>query len=216
MDYQGIIFDLDGTLADTLADLTDAMNAGLADLGCPQRTAEECRQMIGNGLRKFAERALGPGREELTDKLVAAQIAHYMRCCCEKTQVYDGMAETVTELADRGVRLAVLTNKDQKPAEIITRHYFGNRFDPIVGAANGRKRKPNPATTFEILKQWNLTAEQVLFVGDSEPDMQTATAAGVRAVGCEWGFRSREILTGAGADTVIEQPKQILKLINRE
>ena len=214
MSYRGIIFDLDGTLVDTLDDLTGAMNASLTQLNCPKRTDDECRQMIGHGLHKFAERALGPGREHLTDELVAVMVAYYADHCLEKTRPYDGLEEVIEQLRHQGVRLAVLTNKNHAPAETIATHYFGDEtFDPIIGAADGRRPKPDPQTTLEILKQWNLTAAEVLFVGDSEPDMQTAKNAGVRAVGCVWGFRSAEILTEAGADVLIQTPGQIFNLL---
>ncbi len=213
LSYRGIIFDLDGTLVDTLDDLTGAMNAALAELKCPTRTDDECRQMIGHGLHKFAERALGAGRQHLTDELVTVMVAYYAEHCLEKTRPYDGLEEVIVKLGEQGVRLAVLTNKNQAPAETITRHYFGaETFDPIIGAADGRRPKPDPQTTMEILQQWGLTADEVLFVGDSEPDMQTAKNAGIRAVGCEWGFRSADILTDAGADVLIQTPGQILNL----
>ena len=170
--------------------------------------------MIGHGLRKYAARALGPEREELTDELVATMVAYYQDHCLEQTRVYEGLDAVVAELSRSGVRLAVLTNKNQAPAEKITRHYFGDTvFDPIVGAAPERTPKPDPTTTLEILRGWSLTADEVLFVGDSEPDMQTAKAAGLKAVGCEWGFRSAEVLTEAGADVLITHPQQILELL---
>jgi phosphoglycolate phosphatase len=212
--YRGIIFDLDGTLVDTLDDLTAAMNASLEKLGCPQRNPDECRQMIGHGLRMFAARALGPDRQELTDELVTTMVAYYQEHCLGRTRVYEGLDLVVEVLKDRGVRLAVLTNKNQSPAQKITQHYFGaDLFDPIVGAGSDRTPKPDPETTLKILSQWSLTAEEVLFVGDSEPDMQTAKAAGLKAIGCEWGFRSPEVLTEAGADILISHPQQIMDLI---
>ena len=170
--------------------------------------------MIGHGLQIFAARALGPEREELTDELVRTMVAYYQDHCLEKTRVYEGLDAVIAELAGRGVRLAVLTNKNQAPAEKITRHYFGETvFDPIVGAAPERTPKPDPQTTLEILRIWSLTSDEVLFVGDSEPDMQTAKAAGLKAVGCEWGFRSPEVLTEAGADVLVTAPQQILDLL---
>ena len=211
MAIQGIIFDLDGTLVDTLADLTDSMNAALMQLGRPGRSSEECREMIGYGLRKFAEYALGPEHAELTDELVGRMAAYYLDHCLLKTTAYDGMNETIETLSRQGIRLAVLTNKNQRPSEIICRHYFGaDTFDPIVGAIEGRKTKPDPTTTLDILSQWNLGADDVLFVGDSETDIQTALNAGIRSIGCVWGFRGRDQLNAAGADILIDHPRQIL------
>lgn len=214
MAVKGIIFDLDGTLVDTLDDLTDSMNAVLVRLGCPKCTRNQCREMIGNGLRKFAERALGPDYIQLTDELLTGMVNYYHDHCLLKTAPYSGMEKVIKALTQKGIHLAVLTNKNQEPAEVITRHYFGKTaFDPIVGAADGRKVKPDPQTTLDILRQWKLTADEVLFVGDSEADAQTAIAAGLKFIGCEWGFRSKEQLIEAGAKILIQCPPQILDLI---
>ena len=132
-----------------------------------------------------------------------------------KTVSYPGIDEVLAVLLQRGIRLAVLTNKNQPVAETICRNYFDHDvFDPVMGAAGGRKVKPDPQTTLDILKQWNLIPDEVLFVGDSEPDIHTAIAAGVRSVGCEWGFRSKDQLLEAGAVIIIQHPKQILEWID--
>jgi len=212
---KGIIFDLDGTLVDTLDDLTDSMNAALAQVGRPARSAAECRQMIGHGLPAFAERALGAGYSHLTNALLTRMVDYYRDHCRLKTTAYDGMQEAMAALRRRRIRLAVLTNKNQAPAEVISGHYFGaDTFDPIIGAAPGRPPKPDPQTTLEILRQWKLNANEVAFVGDSEADVQTAIAAGVRCIACQWGFRSPQQLLGAGAHILIARPAQILDHID--
>jgi phosphoglycolate phosphatase len=209
--YKGAIFDLDGTLLDTLEDLTVSMNYGLSELGCPVRHRDECRRMIGNGLIKFAERALPQDRKELRDKLLTVMTAHYKEHCLVKTAPYEGISHVIQVLSDKGVRLAVLTNKNQKPAELVVRHFWGDdHFDPVVGFCEGRKVKPEPESTLAIIMQWHLAASEVIFFGDSEVDIQTAHAAGVKSVGCEWGFRVREQLLAAGADLLIQKPIQIL------
>lgn len=210
---QGIIFDLDGTLVDTLDDLTDSMNAALSQVGRPARTPGECRQMIGHGLRRFAELALGTGCLELTDALIERMVSHYRSHCLRKTTAYPGMQETVNRLAAQGIRLAVLTNKNQPPAEIITRHYFGDVFNPVVGAMDGRTPKPDPQSTLEIMDGWGLNKEAVLFVGDSETDIRTAENAGIRCLACEWGFRSKDQLLQAGAVSLISHPRRILDIL---
>lgn len=210
---KGIIFDLDGTLVDTLDDLTVSMNYGLSRVGRPERTRNECRQMIGSGILKFAEAALGPEYVHLAEDVVKAMVAHYKDHCLSKTTPYPGIPEVVGILQGRGVAMAVVTNKDQDLAETITRHFFGDVFSPIVGTQNGKKPKPDPQAALNILEQWNLRPDQVLFVGDGEPDVQTANAAGIKCLACEWGFRSKEQLLAAGAEIFIQQPGQILEYI---
>lgn len=214
MTYKGVIFDLDGTLIDTLDDLTDSMNFGLVQIECPVRSRTECRQMVGDGLLKFAERALPEGRKDLRDRLTEIMVEHYREHCLIKTTPFTGIVEVVEQLRQKGIRLAVLTNKNQKPAEAIVKHFFGDGFfDTVIGIHEGRKVKPDPSSTHEILRQWDLSAEQAVFVGDSEVDIQTARAAGVLCVGCEWGFRDREHLLAAGAEILIRRPEQILEII---
>jgi len=210
---KGIIFDLDGTLVDTLADLTDSMNAALSRLGFPARSTDECRQMIGFGLRRFAEKALGDEHTGLTDALMSCMVDHYKDHCLLKTAPYPDMESVVKTLSEKGFRLAVMTNKNQAPSEQITRHFFGCAFDPIRGATGSRKVKPNPQTTLDILDGWGLEKHEAVFVGDSEIDVQTAANAGIRCVACQWGFRSRDQLLSAGAETIICRPEQLFKIV---
>lgn len=210
-DYKGVIFDLDGTLIDTLEDLTDSMNYALAKLGYPPRHSKECRRMIGNGLAKFAERALPKNHKHFRDELQEIMASHYQQHCLIKTAPYEGIEDVVRMLGDRGIRMAVLTNKNQAPAEKVI-GYFWKRclFDPVVGICDGRKVKPDPQSTLAVLEQWQLAASEVIFVGDSEVDIQTANAAGVPSVGCEWGFRDKGQLAAVGAKILIQKPMQIL------
>ena len=211
---KGILFDLDGTLVDTLDDLTDSMNAALAQLSRPERSPNQCREMIGHGLNKFSERALGDEYIQLAGELLTRMVDYYKDHCLLKTTVYPDMEDVIATLLERGVRLAVLTNKNQASAEVIIHHYFGkDMFNPIIGVTDGRKVKPDPQTTLDIIKDWGLAADDVLFVGDSEADVQTAINAGVRCLACEWGFRSKEQLLEAGAEILIQQPGQILELM---
>ncbi len=213
MATKGLIFDLDGTLVDTLADLTDSMNAALGQLDLPARSADECCRFIGHGLRQYAERALGPDHVDVTDTLMQRMVAHYRGNCLNKTAPYPGMKETIDTLAAQGLRLAVLTNKNQTPSETIVRHFFPGTFDPIVGAADGRTPKPDPQTTLDIIAGWGLQKEEVLFIGDSEADVHTALNAGIKCIACQWGFRDTHILRAAGAKTLIRHPQQILEII---
>ena len=170
--------------------------------------------MIGNGLTKFAERAIGVENLGLRDRLLEVMTGHYRGNCLNKTRVYEGLGEVVKVLQERGLHLSSLTNKNQKPAERIVRHFFGaDTFDPIVGYVAGRAVKPEPGGVFEILKVWEMGTEDVILVGDSEVDAATAARARVRFLGCEWGFRGREQLLAAGAEALITRPSEILEYL---
>lgn len=216
MNYLGIIFDLDGTLVDSLEDLTQAMNHGLASLGLRPHDAEAYRQMIGDGVVRFAQRAIGPENQDRVDELLKSMTAYYYAHCLDNTHPYEGMAEVVRVLHDRGVRLSVLTNKNHSPSVKIVESLFGaGVFDPIIGMQPGRQKKPNPASVFEILEAWALEPREVLFVGDSDVDIQTARAAGLDVAGASWGFRSREVLKAAGAQIIIDKPEDLMDVIGR-
>ncbi|HPD47928.1 MAG TPA: HAD family hydrolase [Anaerohalosphaeraceae bacterium] len=213
MTIKAMIFDLDGTLLDTLADLTRSMNVALTSVGLPPRTAEECRLMIGNALPAFSRRAVGPDNQHLAQAVAARMRDEYRANCTNETAIYEGLAPALDELKKRGIRLAVLTNKDQDVARQIVEHYFGtDTFDPIAGTKPDTPIKPDPTSTLAILKQWNLPPAEVLFVGDSDTDVQTAHNANLRAVGVSWGFRGRQHLEAANADTVIDHPQELLAL----
>jgi phosphoglycolate phosphatase len=211
---KGIIFDLDGTLVDTLEDLTDSMNYALNQLGLPMHSPEICQKMVGNGLGKFAERALGNENLKYRDILLDTMTSHYWANCVVKTRPYSGLLSVIMSLKKKGIYLAVLTNKNQEPAEKIVNFFFGSGvFNPIMGYKPERKVKPDPEGIFDILNRWSLPCTQVVMIGDSEVDIETALAAKVCSVGTSWGFRSREELVGAGADKIIDNPSQILDLL---
>ncbi len=214
MSRRAVIFDLDGTLVDTLEDLTAAMNAALGHFSLPARSAQACKMMIGNGARRFAERALPADQQDLAERLLALAREHYRANCFKYSRLYDGMSETVTQLRQKGVRLAVLTNKDHIVAGRIIEHFFGTgAFESVVGAAESRPIKPDPGTTLGIVESMGLTSEDFVFVGDSAVDIETARAAGIRSVGAAWGFRGRGELEAAGADIIIDSPCEILDLV---
>lgn len=210
MKYSGVIFDLDGTLVDSLEDLTAAMNYGLEQVGRPPISVEACRQMVGEGVAKFAERALGEGFLDLRDRLLGQMTTYYYAHCLEKTRPYAGLREVVQVLHSQGVKLAVLTNKNHLPCVKIVESLFGpGVFWPIIGMQPGRERKPNPASVFEILAEWGLEADAVLFVGDSDVDIHTSRAAGVDVAGAAWGYRSEAVLKEAGAGIIIFRPEEL-------
>ena len=214
MSRRAVIFDLDGTLVDTLEDLTAAMNAALGHFSLPARSAQACKMMIGNGARRFAERALPADRQDLAESLLALTREHYRDNCFKYSRLYDGMGETVRQLRQRGLRLAVLTNKDQIVAGRIIEHFFGTgAFEFVIGAIKGQPIKPDPGTTLGIVESIGLACDDFVFVGDSAVDIETARAAGIRSVGAAWGFRGRGELETAGAHIIIDSPGEILDLV---
>ncbi|AQT69049.1 Phosphoglycolate phosphatase [Anaerohalosphaera lusitana] len=214
MNYKYILFDLDGTLINTLADLSNSMNYGLKQLGQPVHSHEECRKMIGSGVRKFAQQALPPTDQDLVDELLNLMRDHYRQNCTVDTVVYGGINELLAELDSICVPMAVVTNKDEDVARAIVRHYFGDRyFKKVAGAKDGVAIKPDPAVTLAIAEELGFSAEETLFVGDSDIDMLTGTACGMKTVGVSWGFRDSELLKQAGADVVVDEPAEIVELL---
>lgn len=214
MKDRGIFFDLDGTLVDTLEDLTDAMNWALQQLGFPPHTPQACREMIGYGTREFARRALPAGREDLTERLQSLMLEYYHHHCLEKTYPYEGLQEVLLRLKQEGVRLAVISNKNHPQTVKIVEYYFGpNTFDFICGMSEGFCPKPAPDMALAALKALSLTPPQVLLVGDSDMDILTARAAGIEPIGVSWGFRPLERLKEAGAARILNQPQEILTLL---
>lgn len=211
-----VVFDLDGTLADTLRDLADATNAALAACGYPPCPLAAYPHMVGNGARKLIERALGPAcTPEAAQRVYAAFTAVYDRDCLKATQPYPGMVQTVMALAEAGLVLLVVTNKPEKQALRIVDHLFPDRFAAVYGGREGRAAKPDPTATREALMSAGIPPERALFVGDSDVDVYTAHAAGIGCAGAVWGFRGREELAGAGADYLLEAPPDLLPLARR-
>ena len=216
MDTGLVIFDLDGTLLNTIGDLAVACNAVLAMRGLPQHTYDEYCHFVGNGIMRLVERALP---EELrTPYTVAAVRADFVKYYTEHidvyTKPYEGIPELVAEIARRGVRIAVASNKFQTGTEKLIRLFFpGVEFAAVFGQREGVPLKPDPAVVEEILALTGVAKERGLYVGDSGVDMQTAAAAGVRSVGVTWGFRERAELEEAGARHIVDSPAGILELL---
>jgi phosphoglycolate phosphatase len=211
MKYKAIIFDLDGTLVDTLDDLTEAMNQALVHLGQPVRSREECREMIGRGLSEFARSALPPQAGRLRDVLQMTMRGIYAGICLNRTSPYDGIREVLSACQKQGIRLAVLSNKAHELTVRITEHYFGkDAFKEILGQKDNIPCKPDPEPVRLLLAKMDLKPQEVVYVGDSEVDVQTAQNAGVDFVTAGWGFRSVEQLQQAGANKIICRPLELL------
>ena len=215
MAYKAVIFDLDGTLVDTLADLTDAINFALKKLAQPARTVDECRMMIGSGVRKFVKRALTEDKQHLVDDILSEMRAFYTQNCLKQARLYDGIAQMVAQLTGRGIALAVCTNKDQGDARQIIDHFFGGSvFDPVIGARQGCPIKPHRQATAPIVDSFGLDPREMVFVGDSDIDIATAENGQMPFIGVSWGFRSVDELQAAGAKIIIDFPEELVELVS--
>lgn len=208
------IFDLDGTLADTLFDLGDAVNYGLTQLGLPTHEYDTYKSFVGNGARKLCFRALPEDRKDEAERLHELFREYYGRHYLDKTAIYSGIKETLARLQDSGVTLAVATNKPESFAiEIVSELLPELRFIRILGGNDVRPHKPDPAIMIEIFAALPDTENRVFMIGDSNVDAATAKNACVEFIGCTWGFRSREELEAAGADFIAEKPSDIADII---
>lgn len=217
--YKLCIFDLDGTLTDTLESLTYSVNATLAELMLPEITMEQCRQFVGNGAKVLIEKALqASGDDELT--LLEQGMEVYRRIfgenCTYRVEPYEGILSMLDDLRELGVKTAVLSNKPhQQTVDVVTTILGAERFACMNGQREGIARKPDPAGVYEVLDSLGITKEECLYIGDSEVDMETAGRAGVTGVGVTWGFRSKEVLEKAGADYIIDKPQELLKIVKK-
>ena len=211
-----VIFDLDGTLVNTIADLADSVNHALQTLGYPAQPYEKFPYFVGNGIYKLIERALPPeSRDEQTIRAVKAVFMdYYMLHNTDKSTVYDGVGELLQALAGKGVALAVASNKvHEATVAMIARLFPGIGFACVLGQRDGVPTKPNPAIVAEILQTASATPSETLYVGDSGVDMQTAHNAGITAVGVTWGLRPVEELRQNAADIIIDSPMELLEYL---
>ncbi len=211
-----VIFDLDGTLLDTIADLAAAANAALRALRFPARSQAECQSFVGNGVNKLLERALPPEHKTASDleKIRPAFFDYYDHHLTDFTKPYPGMPELLQTLQNRGIQLAVASNKYQSATERLVKHFFPQiSFVAVLGQREGIPVKPDPAIVNEILLLSGAGREFTLYVGDSDVDMQTAKNAGVRVCGVTWGFRTRDVLAAYRPDFLADSPEQIPNMI---
>ena len=211
-----VIFDLDGTLLNTIGDLAVSCNAVLAMRGLPQHSYEDYCGFVGNGIMRLVERALPePLRTEFTVEAVRRDFIDYYTANIDTyTKPYEGIPELVATLAERGVALAVASNNFQAGTEkLIARFFPDAKFAAVLGQRPNVPLKPDPAIVDDIVNVTGVAREEILYVGDSAVDMQTARAAGVRGVGCSWGFRSRGELEAENPCAIIGHPSELLDLL---
>ncbi len=209
---RGVIFDLDGTLLDSLADLAAAMNRTLAGRGFPTHPLAAYRTFIGEGVQRLAERALPSGRQAERPALVAAYQADYAEHLLESTALYPGIAALLDALTARCLPMAVLSNKPDAPTRRLVEALLGRwHFQAVAGERPGVPRKPDPTAALELARRMDVTAAEVAFVGDTLVDVLCARAAGMRPVGALWGFRAEEV--AASGATTIRHPEDLLPLL---
>lgn len=209
-----VIFDLDGTLLNTIGDLGNSTNYALAKKGYATHPISAYNFLVGNGVRKLIERAAPDADEKEIDNLLIDFRAHYDQHCLDSTQPYPGIPELLKELTDKGVAVAVATNKYQGAAEKIIKHFFPDiPFVAVMGQVPDRPVKPDPSVDFAILLAHPTPKKDVVHVGDSAVDIETARRACVKSIGVTWGFRPVSELRKAYADHLVSSPAEILKLI---
>lgn len=211
---KGVIFDLDGTLLDTLQDIADSGNAVLKKLKFPTHSIEDYKIFVGDGMANLACRALPEGHWDLDTitKCVKLVKAEYSKRWYKTTKPYEGIAELLDELKERKIKIAVLSNKPHEFTNASVLRFLKKwKFTVIAGAKDKEPRKPDPTVALKIAAKMKLSPKEVIFAGDSNADMLTAKAAGMYAVGVLWGFRGKKELIANGAKAVIKKPQELLK-----
>ena len=211
---KAVIFDLDGTLVNSLPDISAAMNRSLKAFGLPEFDMDAYKYKVGNGVLKLTERSVGQ-RTDLLDSVLKAYMADYARNSRVNSHAYKGVAELMAGLEERGLHVCVFSNKDQSDAENVLRYYFPQtHFSQIRGRQEGVALKPQPDGALLIAKALGITPEDCWYVGDTGTDMNCGNAAGMETVGVLWGFRPREELTASGAKHLIAEPMELLSLVD--
>lgn len=216
MKYKGVIFDLDGTLLNSLNDLADAGNRALEKFNLPQHPVEAYQYFIGDGLRKLIERIAPQFKsdQDMVNQLMVRFKEIYSAGWKEKSCLYEGVKELTEILSANGVKLAVFSNKPHDFTKMIVEEFFpGSLFCCIRGQMESVAKKPDPQGVFLISKEMGLSIDEMIFVGDSGVDIQTGKNAGMKTIGVEWGFRTREELLSNKADSLVQKPQEIIKIV---
>lgn len=214
MKYRAVIFDLDGTLLNTLGDLADSVNAVLRENHMPCRTIEEVQAFVGNGVAALVRRALPVGTERETQERCLARFKeYYAEHMAEKTAPYEGILPLLDRLKAEGYGIAVVSNKFDGAVRSLCRHYFGARVDVAVGESETRRAKPAPDSVLHAMQTLGVAPEECVYVGDSDVDIQTAAYAGIACISVCWGFRSRDQLKQAGATHTASTLPELYRLL---
>ena len=211
------IFDLDGTLTNTLESMTYSVNLTLKEMGLSQITKDQCRMFVGNGARVLIEESLKVSGDPKASRIEEGMKIYgriFDQNCTYHVTLYEGIPEMLKALKDRGIHLAVLSNKPDRQTVKVVKEIFGdNIFDYAQGQKDGIRRKPEPDGVWYLMEQMQVSKEECLYIGDSEVDLATGKAAGMKTIGVLWGFRDRKTLETAGADHLIERPEELLQFV---
>jgi len=212
--YDTVIFDLDGTLLNTLEDLTDSVNFALALYGFPCRKMAEVKSFVGNGVARLMELSIPDGiNNPQYEKCLADFRHHYSRNMQNKTDAYEGIMELLGQLSKENYKIAIVSNKFDKAVKELNQVYFGKYIKVAIGESENVSKKPAPDTVFKALGELGSTANKAVYVGDSEVDVKTAKNSGLICIGVAWGFRDRKVLEQKGAEYIIDTPQELLKII---
>lgn len=210
-----VIFDLDGTLLNTLEDLADSTNYALSCFGLPQRSLDEIRRFVGNGVELLIKRAVdGELESEEEARCLALFKEYYSVNMDNKTRPYDGILNVVKDLQNKNYKIAIVSNKFDSAVKILNEQYFDGIFPVAIGASESVRKKPEPDSVYEALKCLESDKISAVYIGDSEVDVMTAKNAGIPCIGVLWGFRDEAVLKSQGADYIISKPEEILELLN--
>lgn len=214
MKYKLAIFDMDGTILDTLDDLHNAMNYAITACGYEAITREQARAYVGNGLRKFTERALPEGAsEEEISKVFDTLIPYYKEHSADMTKAYPGITDLLEKLRTAGVKTAVVSNKQDAAVKVLAEKYFPGLFDMAVGEKNGMARKPAPDEVNLVLNELGTAKESAVYIGDSNVDVETAVNSEIDMIAVDWGFRDRSVLEAMGVKNIVSNADEIYELI---
>lgn len=211
--YKNYIFDLDGTILDTLEDLANAVNFALGKMNYPVRTLDEVRRFIGNGMVKLIERSVPEGTGETErEKTLALFSEYYLAHLADFTKPYDGIPEMLNTLKENGCKLAVVSNKSDEAAKAVVKSFFGNCFEIVLGKSERSPAKPDPASVLYVMETLEAEKNDTIYIGDSDVDVLTAHNAELKCIGVTWGNRSRAEIENAGAEFIADFAEDILKV----
>jgi len=213
--YKIAVFDLDGTILNTIGDLHAAANYALNTLGYPECGLDEFRNFIGNGQRMLIKRCLPKSAQddETVQRIIDIYAPHYAQHSAERTTVYDGVYEAIKKMREAGMKIAVLSNKPHAPTLALAEKFFPGMIDAAFGQRDYIPHKPDPAGLFMILDSFKIPPEECIYIGDSDVDMLTAKNAGVDAIGVTWGYCTKDEIKSAGGRVIIDEPSQLLDLV---